>query len=171
MSKRAVTQAVWDSALERARAIAAVVPEFVFAEPKGEPEHVAGLARFDVKVQPQPYGCRFLYRDVDGDWHALDALTSAKQVVGIAAHKPEVARQWVAMLKKTRRRMDADMDFARPSFVMTPGFSLHFVSFPKQAGKKPVRHLPLHDGLQAKPRAKLLDQVELTRAREPLNPR
>ena len=86
--------------------------------------------RFEGKDRLRAYGKRFMYRDQKGRWNAIDALISGERLTGIALRTPAAAAKWVATLRNTRRRRNPEADFTRPAFIMTPGYNLHFVSFP-----------------------------------------
>ncbi len=151
----------FQDSLNRAQAIAAAVPRLSVPTPRGDPTYTVALVRFEGENKLQPYGKRFLYRDQEGAWVAIDALISDGRLTGIALHASKVATQWVATLRSSRRRKNPDINFSTPAFVMTPGYNLHFLSFSGHTGRKPKHHIPLHDGLRPKARTKLLNAADL----------
>jgi hypothetical protein len=170
-SNKLAGSVLFQEAVDRARAIAHEVPKLGFHEAKESPAYSVDLVRFEGKHLSQAYGKRFIYRDQKGRWNAIDALVSGERLTGIAVHTPAAAAQWVATLRNTRRRRNPEADFTKPAFVMTPGYNLHFISFPKPTSRKPVHHLHLHDGLRPKARARLIGPAELEEFHEQLNDR
>lgn len=153
--------ALFEQTLTRARAIAREIPRLRVHEPKGTWTYAIDLRRFAGANRLEPYGRRFLYRDLQGRWMAIDALVSSGCLVGVGFHPSSVAANWVSTITKARRRKHPEADLTRPIFLMTPGFNLHFLSFSKKGGKTPVFYLHLHDGVRPKPRARFIESARL----------